>query len=69
MEEKRELLVAKLLINKAKASDILPDILTIITRYINFPLIIANNVRKVIIKVNNTALKVNEVPITILQVA
>jgi hypothetical protein len=68
MEEKRELLITKLLTSKVKASDILPDILTIITRYINFPPIIANNVYKAIIKVNNTALKVNEVLIAILQV-
>jgi hypothetical protein len=68
MEEKRELLVVKLLINKVKASDIPLNIPIIATRYIDFPLIMAEDVRKVIIEVNNTALNVNEVLITILQV-
>jgi hypothetical protein len=68
IKEKRELLIVKLLINKVKASDILPDTFTIITRYINFPFIITENVYKVIIKVNNITLNVNEVLTTILQV-
>jgi hypothetical protein len=68
MEEKRELLVAKLLTSKAKASDILPDTPTIATRYINFPPIMAEDVRKVVIKAGNMAPSVNKVLTAILQV-
>jgi hypothetical protein len=69
MEEKRELLVVELLTSKAKASDIPLNIPTIATRCIDFPLIIAEDVRKAIIEANNTALGIDEVPTTILQVA
>jgi hypothetical protein len=69
MEEKRELLVVKLLTSKVEASDIPLNTLTIATRYIDFPLIMAKDVRKVIIKANNTAPSADEVPIAILQVA
>jgi hypothetical protein len=68
MEEKRELLVVKLLINKAKVSDIPLDILIIVTRYIDFPLIIVEDVHKVVIKASNMAPSANKVPIAILQV-
>jgi hypothetical protein len=68
IKEKRELLIIKLFINKVKASDILFNILTIITRYINFLFIIIKDIHKVIIKVNNMAFNVNEVLIIILQV-
>jgi hypothetical protein len=55
-----------LLINKVKAGDIPPDTLIVITRYINFPFITAEDARKAVIKAGNTALKVNEVPTAIL---
>jgi DNA relaxase NicK len=66
MEEKRELLVIKLLTSKAKASNIPLDILIITTRYINFLFIIINNICKIIIKAGNTILGVNKVLIIIL---
>ena len=68
-EEKRELLVTKLFTSKVEASDILPDIPTIATRYIDFPPITANNIRKAVIEAGNTIPKVDEGLITILQVA
>jgi hypothetical protein len=68
-EEKRELLVAELLTSKAEASNIPPDILTIITRYIDFPPIIAEDVRKAVIEAGNTAPGADEVLTAILQVA
>jgi hypothetical protein len=69
MEEKRELLVAKLLTSKVKASDIPPDIPTIATRYIDFPPIMAEDVCKAVIEASNTAPSADEVPTAILQVA
>ena len=68
MEEKRELLVAELLTSKTEASNILPDISTITTRYIDFLPIIAEDIRKTIIEVSNTAPGIDEVLIAILQV-
>jgi len=65
-EEKRELLVAKLLTSKAEASDIPPDTPTIATRYIDFPPITAEDVRKAIIEAGNTAPGADEVPTAIL---
>jgi hypothetical protein len=68
MEKKRELLVAELLTSKVEASNILPDISIITTRYIDFPPITANNIRKAIIEAGNTASGIDKVPTAILQV-
>jgi hypothetical protein len=66
MEEKKELLVIELLISKAEVSNIPPDIPIITTYYIDFPLIIAEDIRKAIIKASNIAPSVNKVLIAIL---
>ena len=66
IEEKRELLVAELLISKAEAGDIPSDILTAAIRYIDFPLITAEDARKAVIKAGNTAPRADEVPTAIL---
>jgi hypothetical protein len=66
IEEKRELLVAELLINKAEAGDIPPDTLTAATRHIDFPPITAEDARKAVIEAGNTAPRADEVPTAIL---
>jgi len=66
IEEKRELLIAELLINKAEVSDIPPDTLITTTRHIDFPFITAEDARKAVIEAGNTALKADEVPTAIL---
>ncbi len=69
IKEKRELLVTELLTSKVKVSNILPNILIITTRYIDFSFIIAKDIYKVIIEAGNMAPSINEVLIAILQVA
>ena len=66
IEEKRELLVAELLINKAEAGDIPPDTSIVTTRHIDFPFITAEDARKAVIEAGNTALRADEVPTAIL---
>jgi hypothetical protein len=66
IEEKRELLVIELLTSKVKASNIPPNIPIITTYYIDFPLIIANNIYKAIIEASNIAPRVDKVLIAIL---
>ena len=66
MEKKRELLVAELLTSKVEASNILSDIFTIITCYIDFPPITVNNIRKAVIEAGNTVPGIDEVLIAIL---
>jgi hypothetical protein len=69
LEEKRELLVSKLLTNKAEAGDIPFDTPTAATRKIDFPPISTEDVRKAVIEAGNTAPGVDEVPTAILQAA
>jgi hypothetical protein len=66
MEEKRELLVIELLISKAEVSNIPFNIPIITTHYIDFSLIIAEDVHKAIIEAGNTAPSINKVLIAIL---
>ncbi len=66
MEEKRELLVVELLTSKVEVSDIPPNIPIITTHYIDFPLIIAEDIYKAIIEASNTAPSIDEVLIAIL---
>jgi hypothetical protein len=69
LEEKRNLLVSKLLTNSAEAGDI-PDVcLTAARRSIDFPPITFEDVRKLVLEAGNTAPGADEIPIAILQVA
>ena len=67
-KEKRELLVTKLLTSKTEASNIPPNILTITIRYIDFPPIIIEDIRKVVIETKNIVPGIDKVLTTILQV-
>jgi hypothetical protein len=58
--------VAELLTSKAEVGDISSDIPTATTRYIDFPPITAEDVRKLVIEARNTAPGVDKVPIAIL---
>jgi hypothetical protein len=69
LEEKRNLLVSKLLINSAKARDISDTCPTAATRSINFPLITSEDVRKLVLEAGNTAPGADEIPTVILQAA
>jgi hypothetical protein len=58
--------VAELLTSKAEVGDILSNIPTATTRYIDFPPITAEDVRKSVIEARNTTPRVDEVPTAIL---
>jgi len=66
IEEKRELLVAELLTNKAEAGDIPLDTPTVAARHIDFPPITAKDVCKAVLKASNTAPDADKVPTAIL---
>ena len=61
IKEKRELLVTELFTSKAEVGDILLNISTAVTRHIDFPPITAEDVRKAVIEVSNTAPGADEV--------
>jgi len=67
IKEKRELLVTELFTNKVEVGDIPPDIPITAVYYIDFLLILAEDVCKAIIEVYNTAPGIDKVPIVILQ--
>jgi hypothetical protein len=58
--------VAELLTSKVKVGDILSDIPTATTRYIDFPPITAEDVYKLVIEARNTTPRADEVLIAIL---
>jgi hypothetical protein len=58
--------VAELLTSKAEVGDIPSNIPTAATRYIDFPPITAEDVRKLVIEAGNTAPRADEVPTAIL---
>jgi len=66
IKEKRELLVIELLTSKVEVGDILLNISIAVTRYIDFPLITAEDIRKAIIKAGNTVPGADEVPTAVL---
>jgi hypothetical protein len=66
IEEKRALLIRELLMNTAKAGDILGSSLVVMARSIPFPLIIPEDVRKSILGAGNTALGIDKIPTPIL---
>jgi hypothetical protein len=69
IEEKRALLIKELLINIAKAEDILGSSLAVIARSILFPLIIPKDVRKLILGIGNITLGIDEIPMPVLWLA
>jgi len=69
IKEKRELLVVELFTSKAEVGDIPLNTSIAVTRYIDFPPITAEDVRKAVIKAGNTVFGVDKVLIIVLQAA
>jgi len=66
IKEKRKLLVAELFTSKAEVGDIPFNTSTAVTRHIDFPLIMAEDVRKAVIEAGNTVPGTDKVLIAVL---
>jgi len=66
IKKKRELLVVELFTNKVEIGDILLNTSIVVTRYIDFFFIMAEDIYKAVIEVGNTVSSIDKVLIAIL---